>query len=67
MKIPILPFLIFGILFVACKKTYTCECSDNNGVYATYKFKNTKKKAKEECDAVPHNDMVNPGAHCDLK
>lgn len=67
MKTKIITLFIFGLFFSACKKTYTCECSDNNGVYATYKFKNTKKRAKEECDAVPHNDMVNPGAHCYIK
>jgi len=45
----ILILLAIGCL-MACKKNYTCECTNPGGVYATYKLNGSKEKAKKTCD-----------------
>ena len=55
----IFSLLLCGILFVACKKDYTCKCTASITVpgYGTFSAdssyiinKTTKKKAKSNCD-----------------
>lgn len=44
--------ILFGfavILFSACKKTYKCTCSNENGSYEAGEIEGTKRQAKKQC------------------
>ena len=62
----ILPLFIMFILS-SCKKDFTCECADNNGVYSTYSIHDTKKHAKVECDGYCTSCKFQNEGACTLK
>jgi hypothetical protein len=54
---------------MACKKNYTCECTNPGGVYATYKLNKSKENAEKICNkynaeanSIPWSESV-----CNLK
>jgi len=49
MKTKILFAVIMSCMVTACKKTYTCSCTNPGGVFKTYEIKDTKKKAEQKC------------------
>lgn len=49
-RVTLILLTLSGILFSHCKKNYVCECSNPGGVFQTYTIKDTKKKAKAQCD-----------------
>ncbi|PBQ34240.1 hypothetical protein CNR22_21520 [Sphingobacteriaceae bacterium] len=70
MKIYKTTTLLFLIIALSnCKKDYTCQCRNPGGITATYKFTETKTKAKSICDK--HNDEENSipwsESYCELK
>jgi hypothetical protein len=50
MKAKITLIILTAIVLTACKKTYTCTCSNPGGVFKIYEIKDTRKKATEECN-----------------
>jgi hypothetical protein len=50
MKIIVTISLLFVFLFSsACKRTYTCKCTDPGHTLESFKIKDTKKKAQSKC------------------
>jgi hypothetical protein len=50
-KLNIFLFASSLLLFINCKKNYSCVCSDPGGVFKTYEIKDTKSKATDKCEA----------------
>jgi hypothetical protein len=48
---PIAAIALFAVAFTSCKKDWTCECSANGQVLGSTTIKETKKKAKDACEA----------------
>jgi len=46
----IIMFTFLGL--VACKKNYTCECKNANGVYVAGEVDATQSKAKKHCEGL---------------
>lgn len=44
--------IAFLFVFSSCKKDWTCECSNSNGVYNAGEITATKKKAEEHCKSL---------------
>jgi hypothetical protein len=49
-------------LFVSCKKTYQCQCSNSNGSYDAGETEGTKSQAKKHCKSLSSGSTT-----CDLK
>lgn len=46
-------FFVFTIILLAsCKKTYTCNCSNENGSYVAGEIEGTKRQAKKQCQSL---------------
>lgn len=45
-------FAFAVILLAACKKNYTCNCSNENGSYVAGEVEGTKRQAKKQCQAL---------------
>ena len=41
--------LFFALVFTACKKDYTCYCSNPGGTSKAFSVKDTKNKAEDKC------------------
>ena len=50
---------ISALAFTSCKKTYTCNCYSPGLNHSTppFEIKDTKKKAKEECETQPQRGL----------
>ncbi len=48
-----------AIAFTSCKKTYRCSCYNPalNHTTPSFEIKDTKKKAKEECETQPQRGL----------
>ncbi len=60
--------VVLAASFASCKKDYTCECTYNGVVIGSIKYKDTKKKAKDACEA--SNSTYNSygsGVSCAIK
>ena len=60
--------VVVASTFASCKKDYTCECTYGGAVIGTIKYKDTKKKAKDACEA--SNSTYNSygsGVSCSIK
>ena len=52
-KITLLAAVVIAASFASCKKNYTCSCTwnDDGTSAGSYTYNNTKKKAKDACEA----------------
>ena len=46
----ILSILVSGALLASCKKEYVCECHNPGGTYTAFRVKDSKRKAKKQCE-----------------
>lgn len=58
--------LVAIISTTSCKRTYVCECHDNNGLSRTYEIKANKKDADNTCE-VSNRSYALQGGYCDLQ
>lgn len=55
---------VSSIGLMSCKKTHTCECTDNSTLTMT---KQTKRSAQKSCDNLEESSkIVTPGTTCTL-
>jgi hypothetical protein len=54
--------ILIALIFFACKKNRTCECTNANGTYIGGEIEATKFKAKKVCKA-----LNNATTTCKLK
>jgi hypothetical protein len=52
------PVYIFAsvLLISSCKKNYSCECKNTYSTYNAGDIKNTKHKAKKQCESLSGGD-----------
>lgn len=40
------------LMLAACKKNYTCQCTNSNGTYDAGEIEATKNQAKKHCESL---------------
>lgn len=55
-----------SILFIRCKKEYTCECGNPGGIFKTFTINDTKENAQKKCvENIPNVSFSE--TYCNLK
>ncbi|MEO6903195.1 MAG: hypothetical protein ABI315_08580 [Bacteroidia bacterium] len=52
-------FAITILTFVACKKEYTCQCTNPGGTKDVFTVKDSKSNAKSKCDKYYQDNFAN--------
>ncbi len=45
-------FALTVVLLASCKKTYVCNCNNENGSYIAGEIEGTKRQAKKQCQSL---------------